>query len=94
MFQDVGAWVYESSGIELRVNDTSFRVRRNLRGRATLEGRVAYSGPNPAPVLPKVKVDVTADELLVLPAVVRPITHHYSDQPCRPVACAVTPRSS
>lgn len=81
LFGEVATWLYEESGIELIVDERSFTSRRNLRGKPTLQGRVAYSGPNPAPTLPKVKIDVTADELLAMPPTQRPITHLYSDQP-------------
>lgn len=81
IFRGIGTWLQEESGIDLIVDDTSFRRRRNRRGNATTEGRIAYRGPNPPPVLPKVKLDITSDEVLVERAVPRAIGHQYSDAP-------------
>ena len=38
-------------------------------------------GPNPQPTSPKVKLDITTDELLVERPELRPIGHQYSDAP-------------
>jgi predicted nucleotidyltransferase component of viral defense system len=83
IFRAIGDWLREESGIELVVEDASFRRRENLRGNPTTIGRIAYRGPNPPPNLPKVKLDITSDEVLVAPAEVRPIGHQYSDGPLR-----------
>jgi hypothetical protein len=45
------------------------------------KGRLAYTGPNPPPTLPKVKLDLTSDEVLVEAPEVRQIVHRYSDAP-------------
>lgn len=52
-------------------------------------GRVAYRGPSNPPTLPKLKIDVTADELVVNPPVRREVSHPYSDapQPAGAIAC-------
>ena len=63
------------------VDGTSFKRRENRRGHATTEGRLAYSGPRQPPGLPKVKLDLTSDELLAEPAAERPVSHPYSDAP-------------
>lgn len=85
IFGRIGAWLYESCGIELRVDETSFARRQNLRGRPTTQGRVAFSGPNKPPQLPKLKLDLTSDEVTVARLHERPIAHPYSDGPL-PVA--------
>lgn len=46
IFATIGEWVREESGIELVVDEATFRRRRNRRGNATTEGRIAYRGPN------------------------------------------------
>jgi predicted nucleotidyltransferase component of viral defense system len=52
-------------------------------------GRVAYRGPTNPPVLPKLKIDVTSDEVVVNRPVYRQVLHPYSDapQPSAGVAC-------
>jgi predicted nucleotidyltransferase component of viral defense system len=90
IFAAIGEWVREESGIELVVEETAFRRRRNRRGNPTTQGRIAYRGPNPPPQLPKVRLDITADEVVVEQVVQRTIGHQYSDTlPGDGVACYV-----
>lgn len=79
IFTDIAEWVQEESGIELVLDERSFRRRQNKRGKPTTEGRIAYRGPNVNPTLPKVKLDLTADEVLARRPVIRPVGHPYSD---------------
>lgn len=82
-FGDIAAWIYEMTGIEVPADQLRFEVYRNKRERLAGEGRVYYRGPI-APKggnLPKIKLDLTTDELLALPAVSRPVVHPYSDEP-------------
>lgn len=81
VFTRIASWLQEEAGIDLIVDDQSFRRRTNLRDNATTEGRLAYRGPNPPPALPKVKLDLTSDEVLVEAPEVRQIVHPYSDGP-------------
>jgi predicted nucleotidyltransferase component of viral defense system len=80
-FSQVAEWLHEESGIELTVDSAAFRRRQNKRGKPTTQGRIAYRGPNPQPTLPKVKLDITADEVLAGRPVLRPIGHPYGDAP-------------
>jgi predicted nucleotidyltransferase component of viral defense system len=79
VFAEISAWVREECGLELIVDDTSFRRRRNKRGNATTQGKIGYRGPNASPSVPKVKLDLTSDEVLTNQPVVRRISHPYSD---------------
>lgn len=79
VFADVAAWVRDASGIELLIDDRSFKRARNKRGNPTTLGRIAYRGPNGSPTMPKVKLDLTSDEVLVATPDLRPIGHPYSD---------------
>lgn len=80
IFEQVAAWVQDASGIELVLDERSFRRARNMRGNPTTLGKIAYRGPNGSPSLPKVKLDLTSDEILVAAPVMRPIGHPYSDR--------------
>ena len=80
IFEEIAEWLLEESGIELTLDDQSFH-RWNRRGHPTTQGRIAYQGPNPQPTPPKLKLDITTDELLVEPPELRPIGHPYSDAP-------------
>lgn len=79
IFAEIAEWVAEESGLELVLDDKSFRRRRNRRNHPTTEGRIAYGGPNPQPMLPKVKLDLTSDEVVVNRPVLRPVMHPYAD---------------
>ena len=81
IFGEIAEWLLEESGIELTLDDHSFQRRQNRRGKPTTQGRIAYQGPNPQPTSPKVKLDITTDELLVERPELRLIGHPYSDAP-------------
>ncbi len=82
-FREIAAWVYEQTGIELPPDKVHFEVFQNRRGHPAGQGRISYRGPI-APAsgdLPRIKLDLTFDEVLVLPPVDRPVSHPYSDMP-------------
>lgn len=82
IFGEIADWIREESGIELILDDQAFRRRQNRRGNPTTQGKIAYRGPNETRgTLPKVKFDITSDELLTQAPVLRPIGHPYSDTP-------------
>jgi hypothetical protein len=60
-----------------------FDIYENPRGRKSCEGRVYYNSyfSSGKRSIPKIKFDLTADEVLVLPPVTRPVFHSYSDTP-------------
>ena len=78
IFGEIAEWLLMESGIELTLDDHSFQRRRNRRGKPTTQGRIAYQGPNPQPTSPKVKLDITTDEVLVERPELRPIGHPYT----------------
>ncbi len=82
IFERVAEWLRQESGIDLLVESGSFVQRRNLRGKPTIQGRLAYRGPNPSRgTSPKLKLDLTTDEVLVQRPLVRAIVHPYGDAP-------------
>ena len=53
-----------------------------IRGNLSCQGKVSYKGPiSPTRPLPRIKLDLTADERIVLPSVRADIFHPYSDMP-------------
>jgi len=86
-FGEVATWVYDQSGIEIPNRELRFNVYRNHRDRLSCEGRVYYRGPlRRSGSLSRIKLDLTVDELLVLPAVERLVVHPYSDHPADEIA--------
>ncbi|HMQ27092.1 MAG TPA: nucleotidyl transferase AbiEii/AbiGii toxin family protein [Acidimicrobiales bacterium] len=78
-FAEIGAWLHEQCGLEIRLDERSFRPRVNKRGNPTIEGRIGYVGPLASPSMPKVKLDLTADEVVVRPLERRPVFHPFTD---------------
>lgn len=82
-FEEVVAWVAEQSGLNIPVDQVSFDIYENPRGRINCQGKIGYRGPV-SPTSggwPKIKLDLTSDERLVLPAGRREIFHPYTDRP-------------
>lgn len=71
------ARVTEASGIDFSVREPRLRLRPRPSGQ-TAEGRVFYRGPRDAPPA-SVKLDLSGDEPIVQPTVLRPISHPYPD---------------
>jgi predicted nucleotidyltransferase component of viral defense system len=81
-FSEVSDKLYEDVGLQIPAEQLRFDVYRNSRGGLSCEGRLYYEGPlQRARSLPRIKLDLTVDEVLVLPAVNRPVGHPYSDLP-------------
>lgn len=87
VFTGVAAWVYDETGITVPPSRLRFEVFNNPRGGLSCEGRVYYNGPlQRTRSIPRIKLDLTADEPLVLPAVERAVGHPYSDLPAEGIA--------
>ena len=83
VFVDVSEWVNEACGLELPTDLQNFEILSNPRGNPSCQGKLSYRGPL-APRsggLPRIKLDLTADEKLVLAPVRLPIFHPYDDEP-------------
>jgi predicted nucleotidyltransferase component of viral defense system len=80
-FSRVAQRLQDVAGLELPSSQFRFEVYQNPRGRPSIEGRVYYRGPLPRPAgnMPRVKLDLTADEVVVRPPVLRPVWHPYPD---------------
>ena len=83
VFAEIGEWVYEQSGLELPADRQDFDIYDNPRGNKNCAGKISYRGPV-SPTTggwPRIKLDLTADERIVLPPVRTLIFHPYSDAP-------------
>ena len=82
---EVIAWVADESGLVMPAEQLSFDIHANPRGRLSCQGKIGYRGPvsptSNAGGWPKIKLDLTADERLVLPATRREVFHPYTDRP-------------
>jgi predicted nucleotidyltransferase component of viral defense system len=81
-FEDISEWVYDATGIEIPKDLIRFDVYKNNRGGMSAQGRIGYRGPmQPRGDLPRIKLDLTFDEILVLDPAIRYVHHPYSDCP-------------
>jgi predicted nucleotidyltransferase component of viral defense system len=82
-FSKISQWVYKASGIIIPEDRINFEFYENPRGKICGEGKLFYQGPL-APTsprqTPRIKLDLSADEILVEPPVLRSIAHAYSDK--------------
>lgn len=82
ILKEVGAWVYEQSGIELPEKHISVDLYNNPHGAFSVEGKLTYFGPLKQKTnFPRIKLDLTAFEKVVLEPEKRPIYHNFSDRP-------------
>ncbi len=82
VFNDICSHTNEASGIEFPPDRIEFELLRNPRGNLSAQGKISYRGPvSPTHALPRIKLDITADERIVLPPVRTAIFHPYSDGP-------------
>ncbi|MEK6657253.1 MAG: nucleotidyl transferase AbiEii/AbiGii toxin family protein [Nitrospirota bacterium] len=81
-FKEVAGWIYEATGIQIPKDTIRFEVYTNPRDKISVQGRISYSGPlQPGDDRPRIKLDLTNDEILVLNPVSREVHHPYSDKP-------------
>jgi predicted nucleotidyltransferase component of viral defense system len=80
IFAGLADRLYEASGIEVPRGQVRFERYRNPRGGESIQGRLYYRGPRrPGGDLPRVKLDLTVNEMVVYPPIRRGIDHPYSD---------------
>lgn len=83
IFVEVAQWVYASSGIELPEQGIKFDVFENNRNSISVQSKLSYRGPIQRNLnvarLPRLKIDLTLDEPLVLKPIIKKIEHSYSD---------------
>ena len=80
-FAQIGEWIYDRSGIEVPAGKQGFDVYTNPRGTISCQGKISYRGPISSRDLPRIKLDLTADERLVLAPVRVGVFHPYTDLP-------------
>ena len=82
LFQEVADWVYENSGLTLPADARRIDVHDNGRGGRSAEGRMGYRGPlGRTGDAPRIKLDLTDHERVVMDPDRREVHHPYSDRP-------------
>lgn len=81
-FSEIGEWIYNQTGIEIPADKQEFDIYQNPRGQISCQGKISYKGPiSSTYTLPRIKLDLTADERVVLPPVHTQVFHPYTDAP-------------
>lgn len=80
-FAEIGEWIQERTGIEVPAESQAFDIYANPRGTISCQGKISYRGPVSPRDMPRIKLDLTADERLVLAPMRVPLFHPYSDAP-------------
>ena len=81
-FSQISKWILKNSGIRIPEERMEFEFYENPRGKLCCEGKIFYNGPiaptSPRQV-PRIKIDLTADEYIVEPSALNKVKHGYSD---------------
>ena len=93
-FAEIASWLDDRCGLGLIVDGSAFRQRKNKRGDPTIEGRLGYVGPLGMPTPPKVKLDLTADEVIVRRPDARPVMHPSTPSTTQDSSAATAPTAS
>lgn len=79
---EISEWVYEQSEIIIHEKGISIDIHVNPKGNLMAECKLAYHGPLKQKTnFPRIKLDLTSSEKLLLDPEDRVIFHPYSDQP-------------
>lgn len=80
VFIDIADWIYEQIGLEFPENEMTFELYKNPRGELSIQGKLAFKGPmQRRGNNPTIKLDLSWDEILIEPTVIKPIYHPYND---------------
>jgi predicted nucleotidyltransferase component of viral defense system len=85
ILSDISDRILEASGMEFPKQSIQFEIFENPRGSLSIQGGIKYRGPVRPNVgiaqMQRIKIDLTLDEPLILPPVIREVDHPYSDLP-------------
>ena len=82
LFEDIAAWIYDETGMVLPPDARKVEIYTNPRGGTSAEGRLGYRGPlGRTGGAPRIKLDLTDHERIVLEPDRREVHHPYTDRP-------------
>lgn len=75
-------WIEENTGINFPREDWKIEPYQNLRGKTSFNAKISYLGPLGGPLnsLPRIKFDLTQDEIIVDEPMTRALHHNYTDE--------------
>lgn len=79
---EIADWIYEQSGIEVPQTDIKMEIFKTPNGLDAIQAKITYNGPLKRKTnFPRIKLDLTLQERIVLEPEKRLIFHTYSDNP-------------
>ena len=80
---EMSDWVHARTGLRFSPARRAVEIYENPRGNISAQCKIGYAGPLAprAGAIPNIKLDLTADERLVLPPAHVSVRHPYSDAP-------------
>ena len=79
IFNEISAWLETTVGMRLELGSDSFKTYGNSRRNPSTQGKIGFVGPLTQPTTPKIKIDLTCDELVASSPMKRGVIHDYSD---------------
>ncbi|MES2615116.1 MAG: nucleotidyl transferase AbiEii/AbiGii toxin family protein [Bdellovibrionota bacterium] len=90
ILKEISEHVLDESGVEFPKASVQFEIFKNPRDSFSIQGGIKYRGPVRPQVglaqMPRIKIDITLDEPVVLDPVVKPVKHNYSDFPANGIS--------
>ncbi len=79
-FKSISEWIYDQAGIELPIKEIDFKERTSNKGFTSIKGKITYRGPIVRQgSSPRIKLDLTSNELLIKKPIKSKVYHAYSD---------------
>ncbi len=80
--EEITTWIENNSGLTFPRQDWKIEEYKNPRGNISFQAKISFNGPigGPTKSLPRVKFDLTQDELIVDNSELRNLHHSFSDE--------------
>lgn len=90
ILSEVSDYIFEESGVEFPKSSIQFEIIKNPRDTISIQGGIKYRGPVRPQVglaqMQRIKIDLTLDEPIILPPIIRNVEHNYSDYPVQGIS--------
>ncbi len=85
-FHEITDNIYNETGIDFFKDQFKFKILPKENGTCSAQGVIHYNGPlrrkqSPSPSFASIKLDLTTNEIVVLPSQQKRVHHPYSDEP-------------
>ncbi|MBP9778005.1 MAG: nucleotidyl transferase AbiEii/AbiGii toxin family protein [Rickettsiaceae bacterium] len=85
ILEEISDNIFEEAGLEFPKSTIKFEIFENPRGTVSIQGGIKYRGPVRPQVgidhMPRIKIDLTLDETIIIKPIIKNVRHEYSDLP-------------